>query len=154
MRQESISERDERQAKEAQEAMPETAKAARMNGEILLKVAIDSQAAVVVKVAQQGQPHPKGVTAEIHHTIGPMNMTGDMVQRVKDAAINHARGQVHEFSISEYEEEGKETSGEESGSASSTPSDANASQIEPPVGSTKENPEGGGAPVAGGTAAG
>lgn len=104
MKMEPISERDERLTKESQEAMPEAQQAMRRNGEVKLKVAINPEAEVVVKVTQQGQPHPKGIAAEIDHTVGPMTMSGEMVERVKNAAINHVRGQAHEFSVSEFDE--------------------------------------------------
>lgn len=149
---ESKTERDERQAKESQEAMPEAQQAMRKNGEMKLKVAIDPQAAVVVKVTQQGQPHPKGLSAEIDHTVGPMTMSGEMVERVKNAAINHVRGQAHEFSISEFDElEVQQKAGNDAGGADqqTAPSGEQSSSTQPPagddtpVGATSDAPQGG-----------
>lgn len=73
-----------------------------MNASVNLKVQIATDQAVVIRVYQEGQPHPKGFRAEVDHTVGPMVVQPEMMERAKDAAINHARGQAHEFSISEF----------------------------------------------------
>ncbi len=133
--QESKTERDERLNNQK---MSGAAQDQRMNQAVKLRVQIADGQAVVVAVTQQGQPHPKGITAVIDHTIGPMDMSGSMVERVKDAAINHVRGQEHEFSVSEVGEQDVIAEGNESSHADTGSPDqvANSSS---PVGSTKES---------------
>lgn len=104
MRQEPITERDERLTKQSQEAMPESQKAMRMNGEVKVKVYLDEKRAVVVKVAQQGTPHPKGFTAAIDHTVGPMSLDGATRQVVEDEAIDFVKGKKTSMRVEEFEE--------------------------------------------------
>jgi len=98
--------RDHRQAQEVQKGMDKNSKTQRLNQKVILKVLVDSKGvkgAAIVEVIQEGQPHPKGVSARIIDS-GKMNLDGNLDHRIKDAAMNFFRGRAHEFDIQQLQE--------------------------------------------------
>lgn len=120
---ESKMDRDERMAKESQEAMPESAKMARRDLEAKVRVTFGRQTEgprswAVVHVFQKGMPHPKGLDAVIidSRVEGPGGISREMNQAICDDAMNFVRGQSTQFTCEEFLEP-KEEAGNDAGDA-------------------------------------
>lgn len=90
--------------------MSEAAHAQRQNGEAELKVTFGQEeegtkSYALVRVFQQGKPHPKGIDAVVvsHFVQKGTAFPRELKQEVTDAAIDFVRGKANKFSIEEFE---------------------------------------------------
>lgn len=132
MEQVSKEQRREVSAKTEAEKLPEQTVNARTNGNAKVKVsftASDKPASAIVMVYHQGQPHPKGFSAEIMSINGAERVSGELTNQIKDSAIDFCKDKAPSLSCEFITGKNEKP----------------ADPLVPPAGSTGDTPQGAGA---------